>query len=165
MAEGVPVQPAAAMSRILTVAGAFTCLFVAAIPSSSLAAAETPRAERVRKEALGELRGFRAGIDDLVGDAALSRQQVRSLEQSFDAMRDAINADRANLFARALLGLLATIGGFEDEGALPPGTSISALDLAVDVTANLIDIGFLPPDPGGGVDAIIRGGLAAASNA
>jgi hypothetical protein len=151
------------MWRIVTLVGAFTCL--AAVAPSSMAAAETPRAERVRKEALGELRRFRAGVDDLVGDAALSPQQVRSLERVFDAMRDAINADQANLFARALLGLLATISALEDEGALPSGTSISALDLAVDLTANLIDIGFLPPDLGDGVDAIIRGGLAAASDA
>jgi hypothetical protein len=150
------------MWRVSTVAGALTCLFVAAVAPPSVAAAETPRAERVRKEALGELRGFRAAVDDLVGDAALSRQPVRSLERSFDAMRDAINADRSNLFARALLRLLATISGLEDEGALPPGTSISSLDLAADLTATLIDIGFLPPDLGDGIDAIIRGGLVAA---
>ena len=144
------------MSKTLALAGALACVFAAAGASPALAAGDVPRAERVRQEALGELRGFRAGIDDLVGDAALSRQQVRSLDQPFDAMRDAITADQSNLFAGALLRLLATLSGLEDEGALPPGTSISALDLAADLTANLIEIGFLPRDRGDGMDVTLR---------
>lgn len=139
--------------RILTVFGSLACVFAAAV-APALAAEETARAERVRKQALDELEGFRAGIDDLVGDAALSRQQARSLDQPFDAMRDAINADQSNLFARALLRLLATISTLEDQGALSPGTSISVLDLAADVTANLIEIGFLPRDRRDGAEAI-----------
>jgi hypothetical protein len=145
--------------RILTAAGALTCFLLATVPSS-LAAAATP-AERIKKEALGELREFRAGVDQLVSDAALSRSQVRSLERSFDAMRDAINANKSNLFARALLRLLTTISRLEDEGALPSGASVSALDLAADLTTNLMEIGFMPPDLGDGVDDIIRRGLAA----
>ena len=60
-----------------------------------------------------------------------------------------------------LLRLLATISRLEDEGALPLGASVSALDLAADFTTNLMDIGFMPPDVGDGVDDIIRRGLAA----
>jgi hypothetical protein len=142
------------MLSILTVVGSLVCMFAAGAPAA-MAAEDTPRAERVRKEALDELEGFRAGIDDLVGDAALSRDQARSVDQPFDAMRDAINADQSNLFARALLRLLATISTLEDQGALLPGTSISALDLAADVTANLIEIGFLPRERrDGGAEAI-----------
>jgi hypothetical protein len=115
----------------------------------------------MKKAALGELREFRAGVDQLVADAALSRPQLRSLERTFDAMRDAINANKSNLFARALLRLLATITRLEDEGALPSGASASVLDLAVDLTTNLMEIGFMPLDLGDGVDDIIRRGLAA----
>jgi hypothetical protein len=140
--------------RILTVVGSLACVFATAMVPSALAAEPTPRGERVRREALDELERFRAGVDDLVGDAALSRPQAHSLDQTFDAMRDAINADQSNLFARALLRLLATISTLEDQGALPPGTSISALDLAADVTANLIEIGFLPRDRRDGTEAI-----------
>ena len=146
--------------RIFTVVGALACFLIATVPSSLAAAATTP-AERVKKEALGELREFRASVDQLVGDAALSRPQVRSLERSFDAMRDAINANKSNLFARALLRLLTTVSRLEDGGALPAGASVSVLDLAADLTTNLMDIGFLPPDLGDGVDDIIRRGLAA----
>jgi hypothetical protein len=144
----------------LTVVGAVTW-FLIATAASSLAAAETTPAERMKKAALGELREFRAGVDQLVADAALSRAQVRSLERSFDAMRDAINTNKSNLFARALLRLLATISRLEDEGALPSGASVSALDLAADFTTNLMDLGFMPPDLGDGVDDVIRRGLAA----
>ena len=148
------------MRRFLIVVGALTCFLVATVPSSLAAAATTP-GERMKKAALGELREFRAGVDQLVADAALSRAQVRSLERSHDAMRDAINANKSNLFARALLRLLATISRLEDEGALPPGASVSALDLAAELTTNLMDIGFMPPDLGDGVDDVIRRGLAA----
>ena len=148
------------MRRILTVAGALSCFLMTSAPASLAAAATTP-AERMKKAALGELREFRAGVDQLVADAALSRPQVRSLERSFDAMRDAINANKSNLFARALLRLLTTIGRLEDEGALPAGASVSVLDLAVDLTTNLMEIGFMPADLGDGVDDIIRRGLAA----
>jgi hypothetical protein len=144
----------------LTVVGALTCFLVATAPSSLATAATTP-AERIKKEALGELRAFRAGVDQLVGDAALSRPQVHSLERSFDAMRDAINANKSNLFARALLRLLTTISHLEEGGALPSGAAVSALDLAADLTTNLMDIGFLPTDLGDGLDDIIRGELAA----
>ena len=148
------------MRRILTVVGALTWFLIATAPPSFAAAEPTP-AERMKKAALGELREFRAGVDQLVADAALSRAQVRSLERSFDAMRDAINANKSNLFARALLRLLATISRLEDEGALPSGASVSVLDLAADLTTNLMEIGFMPPDLGDGVDEIIRRGLAA----
>ena len=148
------------MRRILTVVGALTCFLIAPAPSSLAAAATTP-AERMKKAALGELREFRAGVDQLVADAVLTRPQVRSLERSFDAMRDAINAVKSNLFARALLRLLTTISRLEDEGALPSGVAVSVLDLAADLTTNLMEIGFLPPDLGDGVDDIIRRGLAA----
>ena len=148
------------MRRILTVVGALTCFLIAPAPSSLAAPATTP-AERMKKAALGELREFRAGVDQLVADAALLRPQVRSLERSFDAMRDAINANKSNLFARALLRLLTAISRLEDEGALPSGASVSVLDLAVDLTTNLMEIGFMPPDLGDGVDDIIRRGLAA----
>jgi hypothetical protein len=146
--------------RILTVVGALTCFLIAAAPSSLAAAATTP-AERMKKAALGELREFRANVDQFAADAALSRPQVRSLERSFEAMRDAINANKSNLFARALLRLLTTISRLEDEGALPSGVSVSVLDLAADLTTNLMEIGFMPLDLGDGVDDIIRHGLAA----
>jgi hypothetical protein len=145
--------------RTLTVVGALTCFLLAAAPSALAAAATTP-AERMKKAALGELREFRAGVDHLVADAALSRSQVRSLERSFDAMRDAINANKSNFFARALLRLLTTISRLEDEGALS-GVSVAVLDLAADLTTNLMEIGFMPLDLGDGVDDIIRHGLAA----
>ena len=148
------------MRRISTVVGVLICLLIAAAPSSSAAARTTP-AERIKREALGELREFRTGVDQLVGDAALARPQVRSLERSFEAMRDAINTNKSNLFARALLRLLTTISRLEDEGALPAGASVSVLDLAADLTTNLMEIGFMPPDLGDGVDDIIRRGLAA----
>jgi hypothetical protein len=150
------------VSRMLAVVGSLACVFAAAGAPSALAAGAPPREERVRKEALDELERFRAGVDDLVGDAALSREQARSLDQPFDAMRDAINTDQPNLFARALLRLLATISTLEDQGAVSPGTSISALDLAADVTANLIEIGFLPRDRRDGAEAIDAVSLLAA---
>ena len=125
----------------LTIVRDLICLFVDPVSSSSLAAAETPRAERVRREALDELQGFRAGV------------------------RDAIHAGRSSLFARSLARLLATMSGLDDEGALPPGTFISALGHATDLTATLIATGCLRRDLGEGVEAIILSGLAAASDA
>jgi len=146
--------------RILTVVGALGCFLIALAPPSSAAAAPAP-AERMKKAALGELREFRAGVDAIVGDAVLARPQVRSIERSYEAMRDAINANKSNLFARALLRLLTTISRLEDEGALPSGASVSVLDLAADLTTNLMEIGFMPPDLGDGVDEAIRRGLVA----